>query len=95
MYFIADSTNTVASTYDRAPLPCSLLDPLYRLLAPLPIAATPADVWLSTSRHRKAPDDLLRSIHHMARRGAQRAGQHPQHSVAPWLCLLVNRVRAF
>ena len=44
VHYVADSTNTLASTYDRAPPAGRLVEPWYRVLAPLRVSSPSVDV---------------------------------------------------
>ena len=93
-YFVADSTNTLASSYDRAPQVGTLADPWYRVMVRRRIYSPSEDIWVPSWPQVTSPAPLLRRIHGAAHDLAQRAARRPSYAAVLWLSLLAVRVVA-
>ena len=94
VHYVADSTNTLASTYDRAPPAGTLVGPWYRVLAPLRVSSPSVDVWVPSRARAPPPTPPLMRIHRAAHDLAKRAAQRPSSATVPWPHLLAGRVVA-
>ena len=91
---MANSTNTLASTYDRAPTTGTLVEPWYRALAPLRVSSPSVDVWVPSRPQAQPPTPHLVSIHRAAHDLAKRAPQRSSSARVPWPHLPTGRVVA-
>ena len=94
MHYVADSTNTLASTYDRAPPAGTLVEPWYRVLAALRVSSPSVDVWVPSRARAPPTTPPLMRIHRAAHDLAKRAAQRPSSATVPWPHLLAGRVVA-
>ena len=76
------------------PLAGTLVEPLYRALAPLRVSSPSVDVWVPSLPRAQHPPSQLHSLHRAAHDLAKRAAQRPSSASVPWPHLLAGRVVA-